>query len=102
MTGGRGHGGVVPLRAGGERHGPGCACGSCVMRELAGIRAELRQRADDGACLTVAEAAERLSVSPDTVYRLVQAGELAASRVGSLTRVRVACLVAYLDERSTR
>ena len=37
--------------------------------------------------LTVPEAAERLRVSPKTVYRLVWSGQLPAHRIGSQIRI---------------
>jgi excisionase family DNA binding protein len=52
--------------------------------------------------LTVAEVARMLRVSNMTVYRLVNAGELAAVRVGKSYRVREDDLDKYLAERYTQ
>lgn len=49
--------------------------------------------------LTVAEVARRLRVSNMTVYRIVQAGELPAVRVGRGYRIREDDLLRYLDAR---
>jgi excisionase family DNA binding protein len=46
--------------------------------------------------LSVGEVAAQLGVCRDTVYRLIQRGELPAARVGSLLRVRRPGLEAYL------
>jgi excisionase family DNA binding protein len=46
--------------------------------------------------LSVSEVAAQLGVCRDTVYRLIQRGELPAARVGSLLRVRRPGLEAYL------
>jgi excisionase family DNA binding protein len=50
--------------------------------------------------LTVPEAAERLRVSPKTVYRLVWAGELPALRVGSQIRIDEQAFEEWLLEAS--
>jgi excisionase family DNA binding protein len=49
-----------------------------------------------GAVLTVTEVAEALRVSSMTVYRLVNAGELAALRIGRNIRIRAVDLDDYL------
>jgi excisionase family DNA binding protein len=46
--------------------------------------------------LSVGAVAAQLGVCRDTVYRLIQRGELPAARVGSLLRVRRPALEAYL------
>jgi excisionase family DNA binding protein len=46
--------------------------------------------------LSVGEVAAQLGVCRDTVYRLIQRGELPAARVGSHLRVRRPGLEAYL------
>ncbi|MHB8670047.1 MAG: helix-turn-helix domain-containing protein [Acidimicrobiales bacterium] len=51
--------------------------------------------------LTVAELADLLRVSTMTVYRLLQAGELASVRVGKSYRVREEDVDAYLASRYT-
>lgn len=51
--------------------------------------------------LTIPQAAARLKVSRNTVYRLISAGELAAVTVGSVQRVSEAHLQEYID-RNTR
>lgn len=49
--------------------------------------------------LTVREVAETMRVSTMTVYRLIKAHELSATRVGKHFRIRRRDLVAYLDAR---
>jgi excisionase family DNA binding protein len=51
--------------------------------------------------LTIPQAADRLKVSRNTVYRLISAGELPAVTVGSVQRIAEADLQAYI-ERNTR
>jgi excisionase family DNA binding protein len=52
--------------------------------------------------LTVAEVASQLRVSNMTVYRLVQAGEIPAVRVGRSYRIREDDLDKYLAGRYTQ
>ena len=52
--------------------------------------------------MTVGEVAAVLRVSTMTVYRLINAGELAAVRVGRSFRVRQEDFDRYLAERLTR
>lgn len=52
--------------------------------------------------MTVSEVAAMLRVSPMTVYRLINAGELPAVRIGRSFRVREQDLDRYLLERVTR
>lgn len=52
--------------------------------------------------LTVGEVAATLRVSTMTVYRLINAGQLPAVRIGRSFRVREAELDRYLDERHTK
>lgn len=52
--------------------------------------------------LTVAEIAEFLRVVPHTVYRLIHAGKLPATRVGSSYRVRSVDLNDYLERMIVR
>jgi excisionase family DNA binding protein len=52
--------------------------------------------------LTVGEVAAILRVSTMTVYRLINAGQLPAVRIGRSFRVREGELDRYLDERHTR
>ena len=51
--------------------------------------------------LTVAEVATLLRVSNMTVYRLIQAGELGAVRVGKSYRIREDDIDKYLADRYT-
>jgi excisionase family DNA binding protein len=51
--------------------------------------------------LTIPQVAKRLKVSPNTVYRLISAGELAVVKVGSVSRVSEEALQDYVD-RNTR
>lgn len=51
--------------------------------------------------LTVAEVAGLLRVSNMTVYRLIEAGDLPAGRVGKSFRIREVDLDKYLAERFT-
>jgi excisionase family DNA binding protein len=52
--------------------------------------------------LTVAEVAAALRVSTMTVYRLINAGDLPAARIGRSFRVRTEDLDRYLDDRFTK
>jgi excisionase family DNA binding protein len=47
--------------------------------------------------LRVAEVAERLSVSPMTVYRMIHAGELPAIRIGRSYRIESRAVEAFLQ-----
>lgn len=60
--------------------------------------------ADEGRTryVTVAEVAAQLRVSNMTVYRLVQAGELPALRVGRSYRIREDDMDRYLAKQYTR
>ena len=51
----------------------------------------------DDRLLTVQEVAARMRVSSMTVYRLIKAGDLRASRVGHSYRLRSAEVEAYLQ-----
>jgi excisionase family DNA binding protein len=51
----------------------------------------------DDRLLTVQEVATRMRVSSMTVYRLIQSGDLRASRVGHSYRLRTAEVEAYLE-----
>lgn len=51
--------------------------------------------------LTVAEVAEELRVSTMTVYRLIKAEELPATRVGKSLRIRTADVERFLEGRYT-
>jgi len=52
--------------------------------------------------VTVGEVARQLRVSNMTVYRLINAGELAAVRVGKSYRIRERDRDAYLEGRYTQ
>jgi excisionase family DNA binding protein len=52
--------------------------------------------------MTVGEVAAVLRVSSMTVYRLINAGELPAGRIGRSFRVRTEDLDRYLDDRFTK
>ena len=52
--------------------------------------------------LTVAEVADLLRVSAMTVYRLIEAGELRALRVGKAFRINEDDLDAFLSTRYTQ
>jgi len=52
--------------------------------------------------LTVSEVAETLRVSNMTVYRLINAGELPALRVGRNYRIRAGDLDRFLDQGEVR
>jgi excisionase family DNA binding protein len=52
--------------------------------------------------VTVAEVAAQLRVSNMTVYRLIQSGELAATRVGRSYRLREEDVDHYLAEQYTQ
>ncbi|MCC5949689.1 MAG: helix-turn-helix domain-containing protein [Nitriliruptoraceae bacterium] len=51
-----------------------------------------------GRLLTVAEVADALRVSNMTVYRLINAGQLAALRIGKNYRIRMHDLDAFLAD----
>ncbi len=51
----------------------------------------------DDRLLTVQEVAAQMRVSTMTVYRLIQAGELPARRIGHSYRLRSLDVEAYLD-----
>lgn len=55
-----------------------------------------------GRLVTVAEVAAVLRVSTMTVYRLINAGELPAARIGRSFRVRTGDLDRYLADRFTK
>ena len=52
--------------------------------------------------VTVAEVADALRVSNMTVYRLIEAGDLPAGRVGKSFRIREIDLDKYLADRFTQ
>jgi putative molybdopterin biosynthesis protein len=52
--------------------------------------------------LTVEEVAEKLKVSPATVYSLLRAGELISYRVGRSWRIDEADLLEYIQQKKTR
>jgi excisionase family DNA binding protein len=52
------------------------------LRRTASIRARTDRAARESALLTPAEAAERLHVSPSSVYRAIRRGDIRASRAG--------------------
>ena len=52
--------------------------------------------------VTVSEVARQLRVSNMTVYRLINAGDLAAVRVGKSYRIRDVDVDAYLSTRYTQ
>lgn len=53
-------------------------------------------------CLTVSDAAGRLSVSPSLIRRLIRDGSIDAVRVGRCVRVPVASLEVYLARERIR
>ena len=53
----------------------------------------------DRQLLTVAEVAEYLRVSEMTVYRLISAREIGATKIGRCWRVPADDLMAYLDQQ---
>lgn len=61
-----------------------------------------RHEADDPPFLTVSEVAGRLRVSTMTVYRLINAGQLPAVRVGRSFRLRPRDLDGYLAGPAVR
>jgi len=54
---------------------------------------------NDARFVTVAEVADRLRVSTMTVYRLIQAGDLPAARIGKSYRLRDEDVDRYLQSR---
>jgi excisionase family DNA binding protein len=57
--------------------------------------------ATEPAAMSVGDAGLYLSVSADTVRRLVRAGTIPHARIGNSIRVRRKDLDAYLDEQTT-
>lgn len=57
---------------------------------------------DGPLALTIAAAAEALSVSPRTVRRLIDRGELAPIRIGRSVRLSTEDLHAYIDRQKPR
>jgi excisionase family DNA binding protein len=49
--------------------------------------------------LTVKQACRRLKVSRNTLFRMIDQGEVPAYRIGWMIRLRVAEVEAYLQER---
>ena len=54
---------------------------------------------NEGRFVTVAEVADRLRVSTMTVYRLIQAGDLPAGRIGKSYRLREEDVDRFLQSR---
>ena len=50
-----------------------------------------------GMLLTIREVAERLAISRRHVFRLISRGELAAIRIGKVTRVRILDLEQFIE-----
>ena len=57
---------------------------------------------DPGPLLTITEAAERLRISPQSVYRLAANGALPSFRIGRSVRISEAALLEFLQECSRR
>ncbi len=47
--------------------------------------------------LSTKEAAERLGVTPRTLYRFIDSGDLAAFRIGRVIRLKLADVDAYIE-----
>jgi excisionase family DNA binding protein len=62
----------------------------------------MAQSQSGGDFLTVAEVARRLRVSNMTVYRLINAGELPAARIGKSYRLRETDVDVYLENSYTQ
>ena len=60
-----------------------------------------QSRQETSAFVTVGEVARQLRVSNMTVYRLINAGELPALRIGKSYRLRADDVDAYLEARYT-
>lgn len=74
------------------------AISQALARALAGLPDLERLR-----CLKKTEAATLLAIDPDTLARLVEAGEIEVVEIHGMPRVTVASLRAYLDRaRSPR
>jgi excisionase family DNA binding protein len=65
-------------------------------------RGRVPEEEPDLAWVTVAEVAEVMRVSKMTVYRLIQANELRAARIGRSLRIGRADLERYLREAQAR
>jgi excisionase family DNA binding protein len=57
---------------------------------------------DDVLLLKVPEAARRLSLSPATVYRLIERGEIPTVRIWRSVRIPVDGLRKWIEERTTK
>jgi len=84
-------------------HTPECIARSKAGRslclcEIAEVQARRRERVG----LTLAEAAVRLSVSPDTLRQQVKNGRLAATKIGPLWMVALAEVDRYAKASSGR
>jgi excisionase family DNA binding protein len=53
------------------------------------------------AAVSIPEAGKYLGVSPDTVRRLIHAGDIPHARIGASIRIRRADLDAYLDSQTS-
>jgi excisionase family DNA binding protein len=62
----------------------------------------MAQSQSGGDFLTVAEVARRLRVSNMTVYRLINAGQLPAARIGKSYRIRDTDVDTYLENSYTQ
>jgi excisionase family DNA binding protein len=62
----------------------------------------MAQSQSSGDFLTVAEVARRLRVSNMTVYRLINAGQLPAARIGKSYRIRDTDVDTYLENSYTQ
>lgn len=55
---------------------------------------------DDTQLLMVEEAAERLKISRDYVYRLIKDGELASVKIGRSRRISEACIAEFIEAKT--
>jgi excisionase family DNA binding protein len=55
----------------------------------------------DESYLTVAEVVERFRVSKMSIYRLIEAGELSAVRLGTQWRITEEALVQYVEKATS-
>ncbi len=62
----------------------------------------MQQEQEQKIFVTIREAASMMSVSRDTIYRLINRGELPSVKVGSIRRIRVADIHAFGQQQDAR
>lgn len=59
----------------------------------------MQQQSSSNVLLSIPEAAEFLSVSPATVWRRVYSGEIVSLKIGSIRRIRMHDLEAFIEQQ---